>query len=413
MELQKKNKANLALGLSAVGFLGTLGLPGGFAAGLLHHGFLAATIGGLADWFAVTAIFRKPLGIAYRTDILRRNRARIMDALVDFTSEDLLSTENIMQVLREQDMSRLLAGYLEHRGGRERVHQVAAEVMLRGVAKMDMRLVAAQLIPALREGLRVMPLAQLLSTVLVQLSEERYSRHVLRSVLVVLQQVLEAPGFQQILLEHVHALRVAYEGDSAGRAFVLGMLDLSDERLLSIINEKIREQLAGLLQGENEAYARLKAGMETLLRSLGQDGRLQEMLQEWQAQQVEKMELEPLLVRWLEANFKGDNPFWLAGLHGFIDSKIDEFLTSKAWQRRFDKFMKDLFEGELTRHHNLIPGLIRERLAEFSDDDLVVFIEDRVQDDLQMIRINGAIVGSLVGMSLYALIALAERMWGL
>ena len=413
MELQKKNKANLALGLSAVGFLGTLGLPGGFAAGLLHHGFLAATIGGLADWFAVTAIFRKPLGIAYRTDILRRNRARIMDALVDFTSEDLLSTENIMQVLREQDMSRLLAGYLEHRGGRERVHQVAAEVMLRGVAKMDMRLVAAQLIPALREGLRVMPLAQLLSTVLVQLSEERYSRHVLRSVLVVLQQVLEAPGFQQILLEHVHALRVAYEGDSAGRAFVLGMLDLSDERLLSIINEKIREQLAGLLQGENEAYARLKAGMETLLRSLGQDGRLQEMLQEWQAQQVEKMELEPLLVRWLEANFKGDNPFWLTGLHGFIDSKIDEFLTSKAWQRRFDKFMKDLFEGELTRHHNLIPGLIRERLAEFSDDDLVVFIEDRVQDDLQMIRINGAIVGSLVGMSLYALIALAERMWGL
>ena len=413
MELQKKNKANLALGLSAVGFLGTLGLPGGFAAGLLHHGFLAATIGGLADWFAVTAIFRKPLGIAYRTDILRRNRARIMDALVDFTSEDLLSTENIMQVLREQDMSRLLAGYLEHRGGRERVHQVAAEVMLRGVAKMDMRLVAAQLIPALREGLRVMPLAQLLSTVLVQLSEERYSRHVLRSVLVVLQQVLEAPGFQQILLEHVHALRVAYEGDSAGRAFVLGMLDLSDERLLSIINEKIREQLAGLLQGENEAYARLKAGMETLLRSLGQDGRLQEMLQEWQAQQVEKMELEPLLVRWLEANFKGDNPFWLTGLHGFIDSKIDDFLTSKAWQRRFDKFMKDLFEGELTRHHNLIPGLIRERLAEFSDDDLVVFIEDRVQDDLQMIRINGAIVGSLVGMSLYALIALAERMWGL
>ena len=137
------------------------------------------------------------------------------------------------------------------------------------------------------------------------------------------------------------------------------------------------------------------------------------MLQEWQAQQVGKMELEPFLVRWLEANFKGNDPFWLTGLHGFIDNKIDDFLTSQPWQRHFDKFMKDLFEAELTRHHNLIPGLIHERLAEFSDDDLVVFIEDRVQDDLQMIRINGAIVGSLVGMFLYALIALAERMWGL
>ena len=74
--MQKKNKANLALGISAAGLLGTLSLSGGFLPGLFHHGFLAATIGGLADWFAVTAIFRKPLGISYRTDILRRNRGK-------------------------------------------------------------------------------------------------------------------------------------------------------------------------------------------------------------------------------------------------------------------------------------------------------------------------------------------------
>ena len=48
--MQKKNKANLALGISAAGFVGTLAAGGsGFAAGLFHHGFLAATIGGLAD----------------------------------------------------------------------------------------------------------------------------------------------------------------------------------------------------------------------------------------------------------------------------------------------------------------------------------------------------------------------------
>ena len=40
-------------------------------------------------------------------------------------------------------------------------------------------------------------------------------------------------------------------------------------------------------------------------------------------------------------------------------------------------------------------------------------MEDKVQDDLQMIRINGAIVGALVGMGLYILVTMAERMWGL
>lgn len=411
--MQKKNKANLALGLSVAGFLGTLWLPGGFTAGLLHHGFLAAAIGGLADWFAVTAIFRKPLGIAYRTDILRRNRERIMDALVDFTSKDLLSTRNVMQVVREQDMSALLVDYLEQRGGRERVHQVAEDVMLRGAAEMDTQMVAAQLAPALREGLRSVPFAQLMSELLSLLAEERYSRRVLHSLLTVVQQVLEAPNFQQVLLEHMHRLRVAYERDSAGRAFVLSMLDLSDERLLAIFNEKLREQLADLLRGESRAYAGMKAGLETLLRSLGQEPRLQDMLQQWQGRLVSRLELEPFLVRWLDANFKGENPFWLAGIHEFVDSKLDSFIASRAWQRRFDGFLKDFMESELEEHHSLIPGLIRERLAEFSDDDLVAFIEDKAQDDLQMIRINGAIVGSLVGMGLYVLIALAERMWGL
>ncbi len=413
MELQKKNKANLALGLSAAGFLGTLWLPGGFTAGLVHHGFLAATIGGLADWFAVTAIFRKPLGIAYRTDILRRNRKRIMDALVEFTSEDLLSTRNIMQVVRDQDLSALLVDYLEQRGGRERVHQVIESVMLRGAAEMDTHLIAAQLVSALRDGLRSVPFAQLMSELLSMLAEEQHSRRILHSLLVILQQILETPNFQQILLEHVHHLRVNYERDSAGRAFVLSMLDLSDERLLAIFNEKLREQLAELLKGGSQSYASMKAGLETLLRSLGQETRLQEMLQQWQNRQLGQMDLEPFLVRWLEVNFRGENPFWLAAVHEFVDRKLDGFIASQAWQRHFDEFLKNLMESELEEHHNLIPGLIRERLAEFSDDDLVTFIEDKVQDDLQMIRINGAIVGSLVGMGLYILIALAERMWGL
>lgn len=410
--MQKKNKANLALGLSAAGFLGTFWLPGGFTAGLVHHGFLAATIGGLADWFAVTAIFRKPLGIAYRTDILRRNRKRIMDALVEFTSEDLLSTQNIMQVVREQDLSALLVDYLEQRGGRERVHQVIESVMLRGAAEMDTHLIAAQLVSALRDGLRSVPFAQLMSELLSMLAEEQHSRRILHGLLVILQQILETPNFQQILLEHVHHLRVNYERDSAGRAFVLSMLDLSDERLLAIFNEKLREQLAELLKGGSQSYASMKAGLETLLRSLGQETRLQEMLQQWQNKQLGQMDLEPFLVRWLEVNFRGENPFWLAAVHEFVDRKLDGFITSQAWQRHFDEFLKNLMESELEEHHNLIPGLIRERLAEFSDDDLVTFIEDKVQDDLQMIRINGAIVGSLVGMGLYVLIALAERMWG-
>lgn len=409
--MQKKNKANLALGLSAAGFLGTLGVQGGFGAGLLHHGFLAATIGGLADWFAVTAIFRRPLGIAYRTDILRRNRPRIMEAIVRFASEDLLSTENIMKVIREQDTAALMVDYIQHRGGRERVREVASQVLLRGINALDTDRVARELAPSIRDGLQSLPLENILMDLVRLLAEEKHSRGILHSMLTIGQEVLAAPAFQQVMLSHISLLRKEYEGDSAGRAFVLELMDLSDEKMLAILNEKMQSQLQELLSGQTQSYASLKAGLETMLMNFSRDESLHKLLKEWKDNLVGKLELEPLLSRWLEANVKGEEPFWLPGLRSFVDSNLDNFVNSAEMQQRFDAKLKDFLEAELAKHHRLIPGIIRERLEEFSDDELVEFVEDKVQDDLQMIRINGAIVGALVGMGLYILVTLAERMW--
>ena len=411
--MQKKNKANLALGLSAAGFLGTLSIQGGFGAGLLHHGFLAATIGGLADWFAVTAIFRRPLGIAYRTDILRRNRPRIMEAIVEFASEDLLSTENIMKVLRQQDTAALMVDYLENRGGRQRVQEVASQVLLRGVNTLDTARAARELAPSIRDGLQSLALENVLMDLVRMLSEERHSQEILHSLLTIGQEVLAAPAFQQVMLSHISLLRKEYEGESAGRAFVLELMDLSDEKILAIVNEKLQKQLQELLSRQTQSYASLKAGFETMLRNFSGDESLHSLLKEWKDNLVARLELEPVLERWLEANVKGEEPFWLPGFQSFVDSTLDSFVHSKEMQHRFDQKLKGFLEAELAKHHSLIPGIIRERLGEFSDDELVEFVESRVQDDLQMIRINGAVVGSLVGMGLYILVTLAERMWGL
>jgi uncharacterized membrane-anchored protein YjiN (DUF445 family) len=385
----------------------------GFWPGLLHHGFLAATIGGLADWFAVTAIFHKPLGISYRTDILRRNRPRIMEAIVTFASDDLLSTENIMRVIEEQDSARLLVEYLEHRGGRERVHEAVEAVLLRAVADLDTAAVAAELSPAIHEGLRSFALEDVLADLLKMMAEEAHSVRILESLLAISQRLLASEPLQQVLLTRITSLRQQYEKDSAGRAFVLASLGITDERILSMLLERAQRQLRTMLAEPTESYASVKAGLETMLRALSQDTRLRAILQERKEQLLEQFDIEAGLARWLELNLKGDNPFWLPQVHGFLDARMDDFIHSAPWQRRFDRFVKQFVEDELTKHHALIPGLIRERLAEFSDDELVAFVENKVQDDLQMIRINGALVGSLVGIGLYLVVTVLERMWGL
>lgn len=411
--MQKRYKADLALGLSAAGFLGTLGVSGtGFWTGLLHHGFLAATIGGLADWFAVTAIFHKPLGISYRTDILRRNRKRIMDAIVQFASDDLLSVDHIMHVVRGQDTGSLMADYLAHRGGRERILQTIDEVLLQTVNGMDSERIARELAPSVREGLKAFPLERVLAGLLEILSEDQHARHILHSLLTIGRQVLYAPVMQQVLLDNIEVLRKDYEKNSLTRGLVLGALNLDDAHILALFNERMERWFGQMLRGESDDYAAVKAGLEMLLRQLGKDASLQEVLKGWKEQYLDRADIEALLSNWLDANVKGENPFWIPHLHAFLNRQIDRFLTSHAMQRRFDAFLKGFIESELRKHHVLIPGLIRERLNEFSDDQLVAFVESKVQDDLQMIRINGSLVGSLVGMGLFLLVSVVERMWG-
>ena len=110
---------------------------GGFVAGLLSHGLMAASIGGLADWFAVTAIFRRPLGIGWRTDILRRHRARITKELVAFASVDLLSRENIMATLAKEDFAKMLIAYLTERGGTKRLTNLAEALVRDTIEHVD------------------------------------------------------------------------------------------------------------------------------------------------------------------------------------------------------------------------------------------------------------------------------------
>lgn len=413
--MRKKNKANLALGISAAGLAGTMAMTGGNGgvAGLLYHGFLAATIGGLADWFAVTAIFHRPLGISYRTDILRRNRGRIMEAMVSFASDDLLSTRNIMSIVRDQPLSDLLIDYLVHRGGRAKVHETAEAVLLQAVGELDTKTVAEEITPAVRKGLSRMTIEDVVPELLRMLADEPYTRKLSDWLLSIGKRSLLSPDFQQILLEHIRAMREQYEKDSAGRALLLSSLGLSDERLLSLLTGILERRMDELLSGGSEDYGALKAGWETMLRAFSRDPRFLDLLRERREELFKQADLTGMAAKWMEWNLKGENPFWLSRLHAFIDAKIDKLAVSRPWQRRLDAILKDFIGSELERHHDVIAALIRERLAEFSDDALVNFVENKVQDDLQMIRINGSIVGALVGIGLYLVVCLMERMWGL
>ena len=85
-----------------------VGLCGAFAA--------AATVGGLADWYAVVALFRRPLGLPIpHTAIIPRNHLRIADTLGEFIETNFLAPEPVEARLREVDFAALVADWLVDR----------------------------------------------------------------------------------------------------------------------------------------------------------------------------------------------------------------------------------------------------------------------------------------------------------
>ncbi len=90
--------ATISLAVMGIGFIATIPLQKSFWGALLQGGFEAGLVGGLADWFAVTALFRHPLGVPIpHTALLPKNRNKITAAIISMLENDWLTKESIRQ----------------------------------------------------------------------------------------------------------------------------------------------------------------------------------------------------------------------------------------------------------------------------------------------------------------------------
>lgn len=385
---------------------------GGFVAGLLSHGLMAASIGGLADWFAVTAIFRRPLGIGWRTDILRRHRARITKELVAFASVDLLSRENIMATLAKEDFAKMLIIYLTERGGTKRLTDLAEALVRDTIENVDVAGLCAALTPPIREIVASVDISPLIDE-----GREAWERSVdpkkwLQSLLPSVRRIVADPAVQALLLTHLVAVREVYESQSLGRSALFTMLGLSDEKLLSLCNEKIANGLSQLERGEGGFGAAVQGWLYRRLTFSRENQDWCRRLEDWKTQELSRIDLTGEVQRYWSAYREEKRADWLIKTRTMIEGYVERFTHEDAWQRRVNQLLLQFFSDMVDRYHDEIPRLIEAHVGRLSDDDLVALAESKVADDLQMIRVNGSVVGAVTGMLLYLVIWVVGRVGG-
>jgi uncharacterized membrane-anchored protein YjiN (DUF445 family) len=377
-------------------------VPAGWWCGLLQAAAKAGFIGGIADWFAVTALFRHPLGIPIpHTAIIPNQRHRLGQALGRFVATHVFTSAEVSNVLAQLDLPSI-------------VHRFLAD-------------------PAAAH-----PAAVALSGMLPKLLETVADGRARRVLARIVPRIMGGPAAGQIVARALHSLV------DGGRhqevfGFILGQLKTAlasrEDTLRAAIEERVREQggrLVGWALGASIAR-RVLSQINAELDKMSPDGsELRLAFDEWVRREINRMENEPeraaelsAAIRHVVAHETIQAWLWdiwarirvgleadIAKRNGRVVSYMEAALgnlgaileSDPVARARLQTAAEGIIQSLLPTAQVRIAEFIGQVVAHWDTVTLVDRLELRVGKDLQYIRMNGTIVGFLIGGLLYAVL---------
>jgi uncharacterized membrane-anchored protein YjiN (DUF445 family) len=371
----------------------------------------AGIVGGLADWFAVTAIFRRPLGLPIPHTALIPANWELMAARVGtMVGSRVLTKEYVAQEIEGIDVASLIARGAERMTSRD--FDVATQELARWLAAEMSPKAASDVITRLRDLLLDRPLAPVLATAMQMVRRYEWDQRIVTALAGSLGEALDRPAFRATVGELVDDLLARYrERMGAAPRFWIGvasMLGLIDrERVLSALQTGLRQVAQ---EPDHPVRQRLMEAMSELPGRLRTDGRLAERVE------AAKRDLlaTPMATRVIEDTAAALHRTLLADLER-PRSEVRTWIVERLERARRALIADDELRGQLDRwakarvlevverHHERIAGFIENGVLALGPEGAVRLIEEHAGDDLQYIRVNGTVVGGLAGGLLYAI----------
>ena len=360
----------------------------------------AAMVGGLADWFAVTALFRHPLGLPIpHTAIIPRNKDRIGEALASFIRDNFLIPSVVARRMRNIDVAGATGRFLQTPPGEgTRIRAGASRLIADIFESLDDERLGGLVKGAVATRIRKMEMSPLLGHALASAINE--DRHVpmLEAAIRWTARALDAN--EPLIREMVHkkanwVLKLAGLDAKLADAIIDGLRKLTVEMSTDPahpVRVKVEEALAQLandLQTRPETRERVEAIKEQLLDN--------KSVSLW---------IDTIWQKGREAIIRAArNPDAVfAGKLGEILKSMGATLESDPRIRAaINQFARRAVVGMSASYGSSMVKLVSETIRGWDARTVTARLEAAVGRDLQYIRINGTLVGGLVGLVLHAL----------
>jgi uncharacterized membrane-anchored protein YjiN (DUF445 family) len=358
----------------------------------------AAMVGGLADWFAVTALFRHPLGLPIpHTAIIPRNKDRIGEALASFLKENFLIAAVVARRMRNIDIAGAAGRFLRAPEGEgTRIRHGASRLIADIFEGLDDERLGGIVKSAISSRIKAMEVSPVLGHALASAINE--DRHVpmLEAAIRWMARTLDSnePLIREMVKKRANwVLKLAGLDTKLADSIMEGLRKLTVEMSTDPahpVRQKIEEALAQLandLQTNPETRARVEAMKEELL-----------------ANKSVSLWLDTLWQKGREAIIRAArNPdAALAGKLGDVLKSMGTTLEGDARIRKaINQFARRAVAGLASSYGGSIVKLVSETIRSWDARTITARLEAAVGRDLQYIRINGTLVGGLVGVILH------------
>lgn len=358
----------------------------------------AAMVGGLADWFAVTALFRHPLGLPIpHTAIIPRNKDRIGDTLAQFLRDYFLTAHVVARRMYRVDLAGAAGRWLADPGrGDGRLRRGASRLAADMLESLDPDRLGGMVRGALANRLRTLNVAPMLGRALEAAIAENRHLPLIDSMVRWIARTLDSnePMVRAMIQKRAGAvLRWTGLDETLATSVVNGLHKMLDEVAADPdhpLRAKANEGLASLahdLQRSDEMQARVARIRDELLANPA--------LADWWMGIWERIRAGLLATA-------RDPDRAIAGPLGDALRQLGQRLQDDpALARTINRFARRTAVGAVADYGDAIVRLVSDTVRGWDTRTITGRLENAVGRDLQYIRINGTLVGGLVGLAIH------------
>ena len=367
----------------------------------------AAIIGALADWYAVVALFRRPLGLALpHTAIIPTNQVRMAEAIGDFIARHFLVGSRVGAKILALDAAASIGRWLAVRDNRRQVAAHAAHILPDAIAAIDRGMLRSAIERGVVERLTALDFRKMLGASLEVITRNQRHHAILDEVLARIEARLAEPGALGALRERIRAELPTLFGLFLADAYLLQRLLRASHALLAEVRSDplhpLRTEFDRLIA---EFLARLKDSPEQIQKV---EAIKHELLARAELREVLREGFDRLAAL-LRADIAREDGLVQSSLRSFLADLARRLHEEAELRARLNQWVAQSAAALTERHKHEVAAFVAAEVKSWDTRQAVRTIELSIGPDLQYIRINGALVGGLIGLALFAATHFAFR----